>query len=136
VLNVISRSQTNLQPVFDAIVNSSLTLCSGRFSALYQFDGELIHLVAHHNYTPEALEALHRVYPARPTRAHFTVGRAGRARFSTYPLLHDPEHQHQALSRAIGVRSGLYVPMLREGSPIGVIAVARAEPRGVLRQSD
>src|SRR5258708_25557491 len=40
----------------------------------------------------------------------------------------DPEHQHQALSRAIGFRSGLFVPMLREGAPIGVIMVARAEP--------
>src|SRR5260370_724673 len=40
----------------------------------------------------------------------------------------DPEHQHQALFRAIGWRSGLFVPMLREGAPIGVIMVARAEP--------
>jgi signal transduction histidine kinase len=40
----------------------------------------------------------------------------------------DPEHQHQALSRAIGARSSLWVPMLREGAPIGVITVARAEP--------
>src|SRR5262249_40542133 len=30
--------------------------------------------------------------------------------------------------RAIGFRSGLWVPMLREGTPIGVIGVARAEP--------
>ena len=34
----------------------------------------------------------------------------------------------KALTRAIGFRSGLFVPMLREGAPIGVIAVARAEP--------
>jgi signal transduction histidine kinase/putative methionine-R-sulfoxide reductase with GAF domain len=39
----------------------------------------------------------------------------------------DPEHQHQALRRAIGWRSGLFVPMLREGAPIGVIEVARSE---------
>src|SRR6266852_2607081 len=40
----------------------------------------------------------------------------------------DPEYQHQTLSRAIGFRSGLFVPMLREGAPIGVISVGRAEP--------
>ena len=32
------------------------------------------------------------------------------------------------MSRAIGWRSGLFVPMLRDGAPIGVIAVTRAEP--------
>src|SRR5262245_52570807 len=41
---------------------------------------------------------------------------------------HDRDHKYRALSRAIGVRSGLYVPMLWEGSAIGVIAVARGEP--------
>jgi two-component system, NtrC family, sensor kinase len=40
----------------------------------------------------------------------------------------DPEYQLQGLTRALGMRSGLYVPMLREGVPIGVIVVARAEP--------
>src|SRR5262249_2212463 len=96
---------------------------------LYQFDGELLHLVAQHNYTPEALEAAHRVFPARPTRALFT-GRTilERAVVHIPDVEHDPEHQHQALRRAIGWRSGLFVPMLRDGAPIGVIEVARAEP--------
>ena len=115
--------------LFDTIVRSAVRLCDGLFSALYQFDGELIHLVAQHNYTPEALEAAHRVYPAPPTRALLT-GRAILERV----LVHipdveiDPEHQYQSLSRAVGFRSGLYVPMLREGTPMGVIMVARAEP--------
>ena len=34
----------------------------------------------------------------------------------------------KGLARVIGLRSGLFVPMLREGAPIGVIMVARAEP--------
>jgi signal transduction histidine kinase len=40
----------------------------------------------------------------------------------------DPEYQHHAISRAIGFRSGLFVPMLREGAPVGVIMVSRAKP--------
>ena len=129
ILRVISRSQTDVQPVFDTIVRSAVRLCDGLFSALYQFDGELIHLVAQHNYTPEALEAAHRVFPARPTRALFT-GRAilERAVVHIPDSEVDPEHQYQAVFRAIGWRSGLFVPMLREGAPIGVIEVARAEP--------
>jgi GAF domain-containing protein len=129
ILRVISSSPTDAQPVFDTIVSSAVRLCDGLFSALYKFDGELIHFVAHHNYTPEALEAAHRVFPARPTRALFT----GRTILES-AVVHisdvevDPEHQHRALRRAIGWRSGLFVPMLREGAPIGVIEVARAEP--------
>src|SRR5207244_650633 len=69
ILRVISSSPTDVQPVFDTIVRSAVRLCDGLFSALFQFDGELIYQVAQHNYTSEALEAAHRVFPARPTRA-------------------------------------------------------------------
>jgi GAF domain-containing protein len=129
ILRVISRSQTDVQPVFDTIARSAVKLCDGLFSALFQFDGELLHRVAQHNYTPEALEELQRVFPARPTRALFS-GRAilERAVVHIPDSEVDPEHQHRALRRAIGWRSGLFVPMLREGAPIGVIEVARAEP--------
>jgi signal transduction histidine kinase len=128
ILRVISSSPTDVQPVFDTIVRSALRLCDGLFSALYRFDGELLHPVAQDNFTPEALEELHRVYPARPTRALLS-GRAiiERAVVHVPDAEVDPEHQHQALSRAIGYRSGLFVPMLREGTPIGVIGVTRAE---------
>ena len=129
ILRVISRSQTDVQPVFDTIVRSAVTLCDGLFSALFQFDGELIHHVAQHNFTPEALEQLHRTYPTRPSRA-LGSGRAilERAVAHIPDIEVDPEYQHQTLSRAIGHRSSLSVPMLREGAPIGVIWVARAEP--------
>ena len=128
ILHVISRSQTDVQPVFDTIVGSAVRLCDGLFSGLFQFDGELLHLVAQHNFTPEALEASDRVFPARPTRA-LGAGRAilERAVVHIPDVEVDPEFQHQALTRAIGFRSGLFVPMLREGAPIGVILVARAE---------
>ena len=75
ILRVISSSPTDVQPVFDAIVRSAVRLCDGLFGAVLQFDGELLHRVAQHNYTPEALEASDRVFPARPTRA-LGAGRA------------------------------------------------------------
>jgi GAF domain-containing protein len=129
ILRVISRSQTDVHPVFDTIVGSAVRLCNGLFSALYQFDGELLHQVAQHNFTPEALETAHRLFPARPTRGQ-GVGRAilERAVVQIPDVEIDAEFQNQGLSRAIGFRSGLWVPMLREGVPIGVIVVARAEP--------
>jgi GAF domain-containing protein len=129
ILRVISSSPTDVQPVFDTIVRSAVRLCDGLFSAVFQFDGERIHQVAQHNYTPEGLEQAHRIYPARPTRALLT-GRAILERTVVHvpDVELDAEFQHKALSRAVGWRSGLFVPMLREGTPIGVVVVARAEP--------
>jgi signal transduction histidine kinase len=129
ILRVISRSQTDVQPVFDTIVKSAVALCDGLFSTLFQFDGELLHILATHNQTPEALEALHRAYPARPTPA-LVAGRAilERAVVQVRDVELEPESQQRAVARAVGWRSALIVPMLREGAPIGVITVGRAEP--------
>jgi signal transduction histidine kinase len=128
ILRVISRSQTDVQPVFDTIVRSAVRLCNGLLGALFRFDGEQIHHVAQHNNTPEALEAAHRVYPAPLSRALLpTRAILERAVVHIPDVTLDPEFQHHALSRAVGFRSGLYVPMLREGAPIGVIVVNRAE---------
>src|SRR4029077_13311297 len=72
ILRVISSSPTDVQPVFDTIVRNAVRLCDGLFSGLLQFDGELHYLVAHHNYTPEALAEVQRIFPARATRDLFT----------------------------------------------------------------
>ena len=128
ILRVISSSPTDVQPVFDTIVRSAVRLCDGLFSGLLQFDGELIQHVAEHNFTPEALEEVRRIFPARPTRALYS-GRAILERAVVHIPdvdVDDPEYQHHAVTHAIGWRSGLWVPMLREGAPIGVIMVARA----------
>jgi two-component system, NtrC family, sensor kinase len=129
VLRVIGSSPTDVRPVFDMIVRSAVKLCDGLFSAVYQFDGELLHHVAHHNYTPETLEEVRRLFPARPSRALGT-GRAilQRAVVHIADVEIDAEYLHLALTRALGMRSGVWVPMLREGAPIGVISVTRAKP--------
>jgi len=129
ILRVINGSQTNTQPVFDTIVRSAMKLCDGLFSALFQYDGELIHQVAQHNFTPEALEEVRRVYPARPSRAHGSARAILEGAIVHIPDVElDPDYLHKGMSRAVGLRSGLYVPMMREGTPVGVIMVARATP--------
>src|SRR5262249_27034615 len=56
ILRVISSSPTDAQPVFDTIVETVVRLCDGVFTTVFQFDGELIHAVAHHaSVTPEGL---------------------------------------------------------------------------------
>ena len=129
ILRVISSSPTDVQPVFDTIVRSVVRLCDGLFSALFRYDGDLIHQVAQHNFTEEGLEEVRRIYPVRPTRDHGS-GRTilKRAVVHIPDVEQDPEYRHRGLTRAVGMRSGLYVPMMREREPIGVIMVARAQP--------
>ena len=53
VLGVISRSPTNVQPVFDFLAKNAARLCTAQFCHVFQFDGKLIHFVALHGYSPE-----------------------------------------------------------------------------------
>jgi GAF domain-containing protein len=129
ILQVISRSPTDVQPVFDAIVESAATLCEAAYSVLGSFDGELLDVVAAHNWTPAAWEAARRTWPTPPRRA-MGSGRAilERAVVHIPDVELDPEYAASEMIRAVGFRSLLAVPMMREGRPVGVILVGRAEP--------
>jgi len=134
ILRVISSSPTNVQPVFDAIVRSAVRLSGGVYGGVHRFDGELVHLSAHYNWSPEALREAERVYPA-PVRSVDTVvtkailnGRIVHVR----DCEHEPDvpPMTRQLARALGQQGVVAVPMLREGNAVGVIAVARAEAGG------
>jgi PAS domain S-box-containing protein len=129
ILRVISSSPTDVQPVFDTIVESAVRLCNGLFSALFRYDGELIHQVAQYNFTPEGLEQVRRLYPVRPNRGHGSARAILERTIVHIPDFDaDPEYRAHELTRAVGLRSGLYVPMMKDGEPIGVIMVGRGEP--------
>ena len=113
ILRVISSSPTDVQPVFDAIVRSAVRLCDGVFCALFRFDGKLIHLVAAHNLSSEALEVARKIFPAPPTR-ELTAGRAILDRAVEHiPDLENDQGYNRSFSRAIGAREladGAHVP--------------------------
>ena len=129
VLRVISSSPTNVQPVFDAIASSAVRLCGARIASVFHFDGELIHLIAHHGYTPEALELRRGLFPA-PPHAGSVTGRAifNRAVVHVADALADGTYPYRDFARAADVRSVIAVPMLRDGRPIGAVTVSRGEP--------
>ena len=128
ILRVISSSPTDVQPVFDAIARSAVRLCDGLFGFVGRFDGEQIHLAAHHNYTPEALQTVKRMYPMAPSREQVS-GRVilTGAVVHIEDVLGDPEYA-QSLARAGGWRGMLGVPLLRESRAVGVIVVIRSLP--------
>ena len=127
ILGVIRRSPTNAQPVFDAIVESASRLCDAVFSVVWRYDGDLLHYVASHNFTPELLDYVFKMYPKRPDRSVA----AGRAildgRIAHLPDLRADRAYAHEVTLIGNWRASLAVPMLREGKPVGVISVGKAE---------
>src|SRR4029453_10083573 len=66
VLKVISRSATDVQPVFETIARSAVDLCGATYGIVFRYDGELITMAAHHNLDDAALGGLNRIWPMRP----------------------------------------------------------------------
>ncbi|HEU0258961.1 MAG TPA: GAF domain-containing protein, partial [Burkholderiales bacterium] len=54
ILHVISRSVTDLAPVFEAILENAITLCEGNVAALWQYDGTHLRFAAGKRVSPEA----------------------------------------------------------------------------------
>jgi GAF domain-containing protein len=127
VLEVISRSPSDVQPVFDTILESAVRLCEGTFGVVHRLeDGRLV-AVAHQNFTPEALAIERRVYPAAP-EASGLIGLAvlDRTVVHSTDYANDPRTAHPPIGQALGFNVFLAVPMLRDGTPIGTIGIARA----------
>jgi GAF domain-containing protein len=128
VLNVISRSPTDVQPVFDMIAESAARLCGGQFCFVYRFDGQLLHFVAHHSLTPEVIEINRRAFPQSPSRKSVAASAILEQSVVQIPDVYaDPDYALGELAAVCGYRSAIGIPILRDGVPIGSIAIARAQ---------
>ncbi|MEO8739926.1 MAG: GAF domain-containing protein [Casimicrobiaceae bacterium] len=128
ILRVISESPTDLHPVFDAIVRNAVRLCAADHSIAARFDGELLHPLAFHGFSRGALQAAARMFPMRPSMQNMLGRAALKQTVDNLPDMLDDPHYSRDFAIAGGWRSGLGVPMLRDGKLIGAIAVSRKEP--------
>jgi GAF domain-containing protein len=129
ILGVISSSPKDVQPVFEAIAQSATVLCEAANTGVFRYTDGLIHLVAHHNWTPEWQDAVRRIFPIPPGRGTSTARAIlTRAVVQIADITKDPEYAATPAVEA-GFRTSLAVPMLRDGQPIGAITVSRMEPR-------
>jgi GAF domain-containing protein len=127
VLNVISRSTFDLQPVLDTLVETAARLCDAEQSVIYRREGESVWLVANYGFPPEC-EAGAKSLGAFPLdRNSPTVG--VRASIERRPVhIHDvaavPGYWDVAI-RLGKQRTSLGVPLLRDGEAIGHIVLTR-----------
>ena len=128
ILRVISRSKSDVQPVFDAIAAQALRLCGASSANVFTFDGELIHLAALVNLTPAGAKAIRSLWPRAPSRGTAaTRAILTRGAVVIPDVVEDPDFEASTAAVTGNFRSILAVPLMREGNPIGAIAVGRPE---------
>jgi signal transduction histidine kinase len=133
ILRVISHSQTDVQPVFDAIVQSAVRLLRGYSSTLARIAGDQIELAALTSTEPAADATLRARYP-QPLDSDEGYGLTirDRAPLNIADALTDlrlPETQRTS-ARVRGFRSLVLVPLLRHDEAIGALGVSRRKPGG------
>ena len=129
VLRVIASSPTDIRPVLEILIENATKLCGADSGFIFRSDGELLRQAVAYNVPQEFRDFLE-THPIRPGR-ETTTGRVALERRVVHipDLTADPEYQFpEALTLGKG-RATLGVPMLREGSLIGVILIRGSEVR-------
>ncbi|HEV2625433.1 MAG TPA: GAF domain-containing protein, partial [Xanthobacteraceae bacterium] len=129
VLKIISRSTFDLQSVLNTLVESVARLCDADMVSVRRPKGLGFLHVATRGVPSEYSEYMQN-HPIEPSRG--TI--AGRVLLEGKPV-HvadvqvDPEYTMTAISQRAGFHTFLGVPLLREGSPIGIIILGRTTVR-------
>ena len=135
VLQVISSSPGELQPVFATMLEKAVSICQATFGNIYRWDGHEVELIASHNVPPAFAEHRRRS-PYRPSKDN-AFGRM----IATKTLVHaidaaaEPaytERREPGVVAAVelgGVRTYVAVPLLKDSELIGVLTVYRQEVR-------
>ena len=129
-LKLMNRSAVDdLEPVLQNIVESAAPLCAADFGIIYRFDGKVLRAAFFHGFTAEFIRARKDVELAPGRGSSATRCAAERRPVHIPDVLADPEYTHTMSQRLAGYRALLSVPLLRGDSLLGVITVARSDPR-------
>ncbi len=135
VLRIISATPGELEPVFQAMLESAARLCDANFGNIFRWDGEVLHLVATYN-TPSAFDDARRRSPlARGQDNPVAKMLATKTVLHVTDLAADERYLRRADRNIVaavelgGIRTFVAVPMLKDNELIGALIIYRQEVR-------
>jgi GAF domain-containing protein len=141
ILKVIASSPSDVQPVFDVIVERAVRLLNGHSTAVWRFAEDVMHLVAFTSTDPAGDSILQKLSPMRLDQFPvFEVVRRGEVvqvedtESTQFPISDDAAKRLRDVARARGYRSQLFAPLMNDNGTIGFIVVTRKDPGGYVPQ--
>jgi GAF domain-containing protein len=128
VLQVISSSPGELEPVFQATLQNAIRVCDAKFGTMFRYDGEFLHLAAGSGTPPVLAEFQRRRGPFR-SQAGTLHDRVLRTRQVAHSADYTAEPNSGYAATLGGARSTVVVPMLKDEELIGTIVIYRQEVR-------
>ena len=128
VLQVISSSPGELEPVFQAMLENATRICEAKFGVMYRYEHDAFYPAAMLNAPPRYADFVW-------ARGRFLPqsGNALDLVFQTKQVIHSVDQSKERVptpsAKLGGARSQVTVPMLKDGSLVGAIAVYRQEVR-------
>ena len=128
VLKVISRSAFDLQTVLNTLVDSAATLCNADQGMLLLLEAGVLRPLSYFGPHADKFE-FRKSLSTAPQRGNLS-GRAVLDAQTAHvaDVLADPEFTNSAWQQLTGFRAMLAVPLMRQGEPIGAMALSRTTP--------
>jgi signal transduction histidine kinase len=129
ILQVIARSPSDVQPVFDAVAERAMSLLNCWSAIVVSFDGELVHFGAARGALPDTEQIVRQRFQSmRPYRASL-LGRCllERTVVNSGDAQAEPDPQLRDYARKRGLRAVLCVPLLRDDKVEGALVLTRAQ---------
>ena len=129
VLKVISRSTFDLQVVLNTLVESAARLCEADIATGLRIVGSVAEVAASYGLTPELHEQskMFKFQPGRDSVAARVLLEGSIVH--VHDVRSEPEYRMRPVVEMMDARTVLSVPLLREGTPIGIFSVMRRTVR-------